>query len=149
MTRQTSSQRGTWCSGITPAQHAGGPGFNPQRVHFFPFNNYPRFVVPCGHGFVSMSVRVHVFAPSLRNCQVLVSVPHFALLVFPQLFCSNCHRAFLFNTLSFTALRVMFNVLFVSMWPRGVTVSTLDSESSVRGSNPREAFLLLVHHVCI
>ena len=25
---------GTWCSGITPAQHAGGPGFNPQRVHF-------------------------------------------------------------------------------------------------------------------
>ena len=24
---------GTWCSGITPAQHAGGPGFNPQRVH--------------------------------------------------------------------------------------------------------------------
>ena len=26
-------QRGTWCSGITPAQHAGGPGFNPQCVH--------------------------------------------------------------------------------------------------------------------
>ena len=25
---------GTWCSGITPAQHAGGPGFNPQWVHF-------------------------------------------------------------------------------------------------------------------
>ena len=23
---------GTWCGGITPAQHAGGPGFNPQRV---------------------------------------------------------------------------------------------------------------------
>ena len=22
-----------WCSGITPAQHAGGPGLNPQRVH--------------------------------------------------------------------------------------------------------------------
>ena len=29
-----------------------------------------------------------------------------------------------------------------SMWPRGVTVSTLDSESSDRGSNPREAFML-------
>ena len=28
-------------------------------------------------------------------------------------------------------------------WPRGVTVSTLDSESSDRGSNPREAFLKL------
>ena len=27
-----------------------------------------------------------------------------------------------------------------SNWPRGVTVSTLDSESSDRGSNPREAF---------
>ena len=27
--------------------------------------------------------------------------------------------------------------------PRGVTVSTLDSESSDRGSNPREAFLAL------
>ena len=26
-------------------------------------------------------------------------------------------------------------------WPRGVTVSTLDSESSDRGANPREAFL--------
>ena len=26
-------------------------------------------------------------------------------------------------------------------WPRGVTASTLDSESSDRGSNPHEAFL--------
>ncbi len=24
---------GTWCSVITPVQHAGGPGFNPQCVH--------------------------------------------------------------------------------------------------------------------
>jgi hypothetical protein len=32
-TAKTSPQRGTWCSGITPAQHAGGPGFNPQCVH--------------------------------------------------------------------------------------------------------------------
>ena len=30
-------------------------------------------------------------------------------------------------------------------WPRGVTVSTLDSESSDRGSNPREASCL---HAC-
>ena len=22
--------RASWCSGITPAQHAGGPGFNPS-----------------------------------------------------------------------------------------------------------------------
>ena len=27
--------KGTWCSGITPAQHAGGPGFNPQCVQYF------------------------------------------------------------------------------------------------------------------
>ena len=25
--------KGSWCSGITPCQHAGGPGFKPQRVH--------------------------------------------------------------------------------------------------------------------
>lgn len=24
---------GSWCGGITPAQHAGGPGLKPQRVH--------------------------------------------------------------------------------------------------------------------
>ena len=29
------------------------------------------------------------------------------------------------------------------MWPRGVTVSILDSESSAGGSNPREAFSLI------
>ena len=29
-------------------------------------------------------------------------------------------------------------------WPRGVTVSTLDSESSDRGSNPREASFVFV-----
>ena len=26
--------RGTWCSGITSASHAEGPGFKPQCVHF-------------------------------------------------------------------------------------------------------------------
>ena len=31
------SLMGTWCCGITPAQHAGGPGLNPQRVHFTRF----------------------------------------------------------------------------------------------------------------
>ena len=33
-------------------------------------------------------------------------------------------------------------------WPRGVTVSTLDSESSDRGSNPREASALLPPLAC-
>ena len=33
----------------------------------------------------------------------------------------------------------------MSTWPRGVTVSTLDSESSDRGSNPREAFQACKH----
>ena len=31
--------------------------------------------------------------------------------------------------------------VLTGIWPRGVTVSILDSESSDRGSNPREAFL--------
>ena len=28
-------QMGTWCSGITSASHAEGPGFNPQCVQYF------------------------------------------------------------------------------------------------------------------
>ena len=32
------------------------------------------------------------------------------------------------------------NFIMLVHWPRGVTVSTLDSESSDCGSNPREAF---------
>ena len=27
------SRKGSWCSGITPAQHAGAPGLNPLTVH--------------------------------------------------------------------------------------------------------------------
>ena len=34
------------------------------------------------------------------------------------------------------------SVAATNIWPRGVTVSTLDSESSDRGSNPREALLM-------
>ena len=34
------------------------------------------------------------------------------------------------------------NSIILTSWPRGVTVSTLDSESSDRGSNPREAFVI-------
>ena len=30
---EDSCREGIWCSGITPAQHAGDPGLNPQRVH--------------------------------------------------------------------------------------------------------------------
>ena len=38
---------------------------------------------------------------------------------------------------------------FLCNRPRGVTVSTLDSESSDRGSNPREAFACVEdQHVC-
>ena len=36
----TSDIRGSWCSGITPAQHAGGPGFNPRTVHALLFILY-------------------------------------------------------------------------------------------------------------
>ena len=38
-------------------------------------------------------------------------------------------------------------VTSVSIWPRGVTVSTLDSESSDRGSNPREASVHVQSHI--
>lgn len=30
-------QMGLWFRGIIPASHAGGPGFNSRRVHFFQF----------------------------------------------------------------------------------------------------------------
>ena len=46
----------TWCSGMTPAQHAGGPGLSPQRVHFEiyqPFTNHVAMRLPA-----SMSARV-------------------------------------------------------------------------------------------
>ena len=41
-----------------------------------------------------------------------------------------------------TTRHAMYSLLLLDVqviWPRGVTVSTLDSESSDRGSNPREA----------
>ena len=41
----------------------------------------------------------------------------------------------------FNSARTSLNYYSVS-WSYGVTVSTLDSESSDRGSNPREAFTL-------
>ena len=42
----------------------------------------------------------------------------------------SCHKS-----------KLMITQRFISCnWPRGVTVSILDSESSDRGSNPREAF---------
>ena len=30
------SKMGSWCSGITFALQAKGPGFDPRRIHFFP-----------------------------------------------------------------------------------------------------------------
>jgi hypothetical protein len=45
----------------------------------------------------------------------------------------SCHKTKLVITQRFISCN----------WPRGVTVSTLDSESSDRGSNPREAFLCI------
>ena len=33
MPEHRSCLSGTWCSGITSASHAEGPGFNPQCVH--------------------------------------------------------------------------------------------------------------------
>ena len=33
MEKTTEQALGSWCGGITPAQHGGGPGLKPQRVH--------------------------------------------------------------------------------------------------------------------
>ena len=41
-TAKAALQQGTWCSGLTPAQHAGGPGLDPQCVHE-PFGAETRF----------------------------------------------------------------------------------------------------------
>ena len=34
---RASSLKGLWCSGITSASHAEGPGFKPRRIHSFYF----------------------------------------------------------------------------------------------------------------
>ena len=41
--------RGSWCSGITPAQHAGGPGLNPQTVHAEGSFGYDLHLSECQH----------------------------------------------------------------------------------------------------
>jgi hypothetical protein len=41
---------GTWCSGITSALHAEGPGFNPQCVHrSFALSRYTALCFGCAH----------------------------------------------------------------------------------------------------
>ena len=49
-------QSGTWCSGITPAQHAGGPGFNPQCVHCCIEAALP-YASGCGHRVAALRRR--------------------------------------------------------------------------------------------
>ena len=46
-TRNEYCQRGTWCSGITSASHAEGPGFKSQCVHFTVARQSP---CKCGAG---------------------------------------------------------------------------------------------------
>ena len=37
--------KGTWCSGITSASHAEGPGFKSQCVHFFTVSHIPHILI--------------------------------------------------------------------------------------------------------
>ena len=79
---------GTWCNGITPAQHAGGPGFNPQCVHLsFPWLATARHasigprkcITPCfacaGSRSVSTSSDVRWGMRSLRCTRVGLATP--------------------------------------------------------------------------
>ena len=55
-------------------------------------------------------------------------------------FLSVCQYHWLTFSKPMTHHLLFAQIMVVVNWPRGVTVSTLDSESSDRGSNPREAF---------
>ena len=45
-TTRTAISRGTWCSGITSASHAEGPGFKSQCVHFSSWIRFPFGLTP-------------------------------------------------------------------------------------------------------
>ena len=55
----------------------------------------------------------------------------------------GCQQALLMHAAAFQPLTHSPTATDMCTWPRGVTVSTLDSESSDRGSNPHEAFLVM------
>ena len=54
-------QLGTWYSGITPAQHAGGPGLNPQCVHSIPFCLISLPTVSFWLALREVMLRIHTF----------------------------------------------------------------------------------------
>ena len=72
---------GTWCSGITPAQHAGGPGFNLQRVHIY-------------HCCVQMTLWNHLAALSVQgtmcNMQCAMSSVQYAVRGVQLAVCNVC-----------------------------------------------------------
>ena len=128
-TDNMSLSSGTWCSGITPAQHAGGPGFNPQCVHFCQvLDAYYVMNAPASkcHGNTSQPKQSEHFSSRTNFDRSLIA---------------TCEDSCIFNQTNIDSNYIRwFDVekRRFKTWPRGVTVSTLDSESSDRGTNPRE-----------
>ena len=71
---QSQLSLGTWCSGITSASHAEGPGFNPQCVHFMALEKHP-----------SKHVAPNIAAVLLLLCSLLPHGP-FQFARSPQIF---------------------------------------------------------------
>ena len=72
----------------------------------------------------------------------------FCLLYFRFLFLFGGGGAKLETSRPDSLLLAIAWLLDLSNWPRGVTVSTLDSEFSDRGSNPREAYYIISDPPC-
>ena len=86
------SQRGTWCSGITSASHAEGPGFKSQCVHFPIFARC--FIImwwramPCR---AASSYRVSADISNIRFTRAPTS-PEYYPLDLPESFLKTFHR---------------------------------------------------------
>ena len=134
--------KGTWCSGITPAQHAGGPGFNPQCVHHchlapaHPLHNTaPRQmqIAPAGSrtqvtsmGGLYDAVTLLVLQQSIAACGANGSMCRSASVATPSRVCGASNSILCTDA----ALRTR------SSWAHGVVVSHPLRMRKALGSNP-------------
>ncbi len=134
--------KGTWCSGITPAQHAGGPGFNPQCVHHchlapaHPLHNTaPRQmqIAPAGSrtrvtsmGGLYDAVTLLVLQQSIAACGADGSMCRSASVATPSRVCGASNSILCTDA----ALRTR------SSWAHGVVVSHPLRMRKALGSNP-------------
>ena len=93
---------------------------------------------------VLVSWRVCEGVSLVHMCQKVSSEERTLHLLSMEVIMITCHqhgRDMLMRLLMWSMNKSFeFCVWSIYNWPRGVTVSTLDSESSDRGSNPREVF---------